>query len=268
MRTILFLVCFTGVIFFSTSLQNNYQSIVANILSIAFVLGGTLIATLISYPVEKIKNIRHVLGKAYQEGAHFDYAYCTRYAIHLAREYKRLGFKTLEEAAEKTEQPLLKLGLQLIADNTSWDDIRSAIEKEFIFESLQKDSAQRIIRSMARYAPSFGLAGTILGLMRIFPEIASPENIGVPLSMALLTTLYGVLAANLLLLPIANKLRDNATDDEIMLRFLLEALQCIQEREYSVVIEQRLTSLMPKEELVKYHREKSENAPLRIVESA
>lgn len=264
MKFIIFLVCFIGVIFFSSSLHENYYGILYNILSISFVLGATLIATLISFPVKKIKQISEVVKKAY-DIEKFDYAETTREIIHAAREYKRLGLKSLEEASKDIHNPYLKLGFQLIADNSNWDQIKSTIGKEFIFDSLQNESSQRIIHSMAKYAPSFGLAGTIIGLMRVFPQLSNPENIGSAMSLALLTTLYGVLASNLIFLPLANKLRDNASDDEIVYRFIIEALQCIDEREYSIVIEQRLSAFMPKHQLLKYQTEKTESLHLRMV---
>jgi len=266
MRGIVFGVFFLGIIFFSVSMQENYQAIFSNILSFCFVVGGTLLATIISFPLNKIKNLVSVIKKAYYIQK-FDYADGIRKVVHIAREYKRLGFKTLEEAAETVENPYLKLGLHLIADNCEWEHIKATIQKEFLYDNLQNENAQRMIHAMAKYAPAFGLAGTIVGLMMIFPQLTNPKNIGSALSLALLTTLYGVLAANLVLLPLENKLKDNAADDEIMYRFVIEALQCIQDREYSVLIEQRLSSLMPKHQYDRYEHEKKENVHLKIAQN-
>lgn len=248
-------------------MQDSYQGIVSNILSICFVFGGMLLATLISYPIEKIKSIKDVLKKAYYIQK-FDYADSTRQVIQMVREYKRLGFKSLEDTSHQMQNPYLKLGIQLIADNCEWEQIKTIIEKEFIYDSLQTENAQRIIHAMSKYAPAFGLAGTILGLMMIFPQLSNPKNIGSSMSLALLTTLYGVLAANLVLLPLENKLKDNAADDEIMYRFIIEALQCVQQREYSIVIEQRLSALMPKHHLAQYRAEKPESMHLKIAENS
>ncbi|MEI6128359.1 MAG: MotA/TolQ/ExbB proton channel family protein [Pseudomonadota bacterium] len=267
MKFIIFLVCFIAIVFFSASLQENYQGLVSNILSICFVFGGTLLATLISYPLEKIKSIRDVIKRAYYIEK-FDYAETTKLVVNITRVYKRLGFKPLEEAAQTITNPYLKLGIQLIADNAEWEQIKSTTEKEFIFDGLQSDNARRIIHAMAKYAPAFGLAGTIIGLMMIFPQLSNPKNIGGSMSLALLTTLYGVLTANLILLPLENKLKDNADDDEFMYRYIIESLHCIQQREHSVVIEQRLSALMPKYELYKYKADKEETMQLRIAENA
>lgn len=252
MRLLLFSLCFLIVVLFSSSGQNLPEGLLANVLSIVFVLGGTLFATMISFPSGKIRQLRTTLRTAFTRTA-FDYAGCARSVLHIARAYKKRGFKYLEQAADQSASPYLALGLRLIADNASFEQIESAIEKEFIFDRLQTDAAERILRAMARYAPAFGLAGTIVGLMRIFPQLTNPGNIGGPMSLALLTTLYGVLSANLVFLPVANKLRDCAADDEVMLRFVFESLQCIQERQYAVVIEQRLCALMPRHEAEKYH---------------
>jgi hypothetical protein len=92
-------------------------------------------------------------------------------------------------------------------------------------------------------------------------------NIGSAISIALLTTLYGVLTSNLIFIPLANKLKENSTDEEIVLSFNLEALKCIYDKDYTIIIEQRLAGLMPKHELLKYQSEKSEPLQLRISES-
>ena len=267
MKFIIFIISFVCIIFFSSSLHESYQGIISNLISILFVLGGTLIATLISFPVEKIKQISGVLKKAY-EIEKFDFKETTRSTLQLVREYKRFGFKTLESASKEVKNPYLRLGYQLIADRCKWKMIQTAIEKEFIYDTTQNESSQRILRSMAKYAPSFGLAGTIIGLMKVFPQLLNPVNMGSAISIALLTTLYGVLSSNLIFMPLANKLKENSSDEEIVLRFNLEALKCIYDKDYTIVIEQRLSALMPKHELIKYQTEKSEPLQLRIAENS
>ena len=266
MRFIIFIICFICIIFFSSSLHESSHAILSNIISIAFVLGGTLIATMISFPLEKIKQVSSVLKKAY-EIEKFYYTDTTKYTLQLVREYKKYGFKTLESASKNETNPYLSLGYQLIADRYEWEQIKTAIEKEFIYDTIQNESSQRILRSMSKYAPSFGLAGTIIGLMKVFPQLENPVNIGSAISIALLTTLYGVLTSNLIFMPLANKLKENSTDEEIVLSFNLEALKCIYEKDYTIIIEQRLAGLMPKHELLKFQSEKSEPLQLRISEN-
>jgi len=267
MRFIIFMVCFVSIIFFSSSLHESYHAIFSNIISLAFVLGGTLIATMISFPIEKIKQVSNVLKKAY-EIEKFDYSETTKYTLHLVREYKKFGFKSLESASKEITNPYLRLGYQMIADRSEWKLIKTAIEKEYIYDTTQNESSQRILRSMSKYAPSFGLAGTIIGLMKVFPQLTNPVNIGSAISIALLTTLYGVLASNLIFMPLANKLKENSTDEEIVLRFNLEALRCIYDKDYTIIIEQRLAGLMPKHEYSKYQSEKSEPLQLRLSENS
>lgn len=267
MRFIIFIICFVCIIFFSSSLYESYHAIFSNIVSLAFVLGGTLIATMISFPLEKIKQVSSVLKKAY-EIEKFNYTDTTKYTLQLVREYKKFGFKTLESASKDVANPYLRLGYQLIADRCEWKQIKTAIEKEFIYDTTQNESSQRILRSMSKYAPSFGLAGTIIGLMKVFPQLSNPVNIGSAISIALLTTLYGVLASNLIFMPLANKLKENSTDEEIVLRFNLEALRCIYDKDYTIIIEQRLAGLMPKHEFSKYQSEKPEPLQLKISENS
>ncbi len=267
MKFIIYFVCFIGIIFFSSSVNENYQYIMSNIFSILFVFGGTLISTLISYPVERVKRIKVIVEKAFRT-RRFNFPDTTRLVIQVTREYKRLGFKSLENSLKDFQNPYLKHGVKLIADSCKWEHIRSTLEKELMFDILENDSAQRILRAMAKYAPAFGLIGTIIGLMRIFPQLTNPENIGGSISLALLTTLYGVILSNLVFLPLANKLKDNSSEDELVYRYILEALQCIQKREYSIVTEQKLSALMPKHELSKYHANKVRHLHLKMAENS
>jgi len=267
MKITIFIISFLAIIFFSSTFNEAYYGLFSNILSILFVLGGTLIATLISFPIAKLKEIWPAVRKSYM-AERFDYPDKARSILHLARKYRRTGFKCLEETAQTIDHKYLKLGLNLIAANYTWQQISSTLEQEYIFDSLENNTVERIIRSMAKYAPAFGLAGTILGLMRIFPQLANPQNIGSAMSLALLTTLYGVLASNLILLPLASKLRDNAADNEIMYRFIMEALLCLHQREYAVVIEQKLCALMPRRALHAYQSCRSENPQFNLAETA
>jgi chemotaxis protein MotA len=266
MRLILFAICFIGALLFTTSSHATMTSLAPHVISLVFVLGGTLFATMISFPIDKVKTVFLAIRRIYST-KRFDYPGCMAAVILAARDYKRFGFKSLEMSAADASSPYLKMGMQLIADNAEWEEIASTVEKEFVFQSLENDGIQRIFRSMAKYAPSFGLAGTIIGLMRIFPQLSDPGSIGGAMSLALLTTLYGVLASNLVFLPLANKLKDTTADDEVMLRFILEALRCIRDREYSVVIEQRLAGVMPRECQISIRKASGRNTEIRAAQN-
>ena len=100
MRLFTFAVCTIGIIFFTSISLDNYNWILSNILSMSVVFGGTFIATLISFPIEKIKKIKTVIRKVYSSTA-FDYVSQTGFILHTTRDYKKKGFKTLEAAQVK-----------------------------------------------------------------------------------------------------------------------------------------------------------------------
>lgn len=249
MRYLIFIPSVFFVLLFSFSSLEQYPLVVSNILSALFVMGGTLLATFISYPPKKIKAIIDVVKNVYIEHC-FDYNREMGQTINIARDFKKNGFMHLVETARHVKNPYIKTGVELIADNYAWGNIKRAIEREFQFNIMQNESSQHILRSMAKYAPAFGLAGTIIGMIKVFPNLADPAQIGVSISFALLTTLYGVLLANLILLPLANKMKDYTADKESVFRFSLEAVKCIYDKEYSVVIQQRLELIIPRHELL------------------
>ncbi len=263
MKYILFAIAFICIIFFSSFNYEGYEYALSNIFSIIFVLGGTLVSTVISYSPQKIMRVKTVLKNALRTEK-FNFADNTKQIIRITREYRKLGFKALEDSAKQVTNPYLKLGMQMIAANCTWEQIRTAVEKEVLFDNIENNHAQAILRSMAKYAPAFGLTGTIIGLMKIFPQLSNPANIGNSMSLALLTTLYGVLLSNLIFTPLSNKLRDIVSEDELVFRFIIEALVCIRQREYSIVTEQKLSCLMPKHQLRKYEFRKNRHLEFNL----
>ncbi len=260
MRYLIFIPSVFFILLFSFSSLEEHPLIVSNILSALFVLAGAFLATFISYPLKKIKGIVNVLKDIYIDHC-FDYNKEVKATISLAREFKKHGFMYLVESAKQIKNPYIKKGVELIADNYEWDNIKRAIEREFFFNIIQTENSQQILRSMSKYAPAFGLAGTIIGMIKVFPNLADPAQIGVSISFALLTTLYGVLLSNLLFLPLANKMKDDTEDKESVLRFSLEAVKCIYDKEYSVVIQQRLELVIPRHELVETSLLSTDPAP-------
>jgi chemotaxis protein MotA len=263
MKFVFFIISFTCIIFFTSSSHEGYEYILSNMFSIIFVLGGTLVSTVISYSPEKIMRVKSVITNTLRTEK-FDFAENTKQIIQFTREYRKSGFKTLENSAKQVSNPYLKLCMEMIEANCTWEQLMSAVEKEAVFDSIENDQAQKILRAMAKYAPAFGLTGTIIGLMKIFPQLSNPANIGSSMSLALLTTLYGVLFSNLIFTPLSNKLKDNASENELVFRFITEALQCIRQREYSIVTEQKLSCLMPKHQLKKYEFRKTRHVKFNL----
>ncbi|MCC5948839.1 MAG: MotA/TolQ/ExbB proton channel family protein [Nitriliruptoraceae bacterium] len=124
----------------------------------------------------------------------------------LAEVARRDGMLALEERIEEVDDRFTQLGLQLLVDGADEQVVRETLEIELEATDERHRTAIGFFKTLAGYAPTFGMVGTVIGLINMLGNLTDPEQLGAGLALALLTTLYGVLIANLLYNPIAARL--------------------------------------------------------------
>ncbi len=224
-----------------------------NFPSILITVGGTIAATAVSYPLPKLKElirVTTVVFKTKEEDPGQLIEALVGYAVRARHE----GLLALESEAEGAGDPFLSKGLGLLVDGTDPTLVRSILETDISFlEERHKASAQ-IFETMALYAPAFGMVGTLIGLIQMLGKLDDPGAIGPALAVALLTTLYGAVMANLVFLPIAGKLKVRSSEEILRKEVMIEGILAIQAGEGSAVITARLNSfLSPKLRAQKGH---------------
>ena len=146
----------------------------------------------------------------------------------------------LERYAEVTTDSLAKRGLQLLVDGSDPEKLREAMEVEMVaFEDLQRQAA-RIWEAAGGYAPTVGILGAVLGLIHVMENLSDPARLGSGIAVAFVATVYGVGLANLVFLPIANKLKAIIAQDAVMREILVDGLVVIANGENPRTIEARL----------------------------
>jgi chemotaxis protein MotA len=222
--------------------------------ALAVVLGGTLAATLVNYPLPRfmaaIRGVRH----AFADHA-VDLAQLSQLIVSYAKRARREGLLALEEEAEDAPDPFLRKGLGLLVDGTDPAMVRTILENDLnALEERHKQGAA-LFDSMAQFAPAFGLVGTLIGLVRMLRGMDDPSRIGPGLAVALLTTLYGALLANLLFLPMAGKLRIRSAEELLRKEVMLEGVLAIQAGDGPAILTERLSAfLSPGEREQQDHR--------------
>jgi len=197
----------------------------SNLNALMIVLGGTLSATLIAYPWRKLTWTAHLLRKAYSAWHEID---STREAlVTLARTYRKSGIRGLEQQVEEFPDGLMKSAVDLFACRYGKERIEEVLQKEAQVTYSQYETAYKIIYSMARLAPALGLTGTIINLIRVFGHIADAQSLIGYMAIALLSTFYGVVLANLLFVPLANKLREFMDHEAIRFELIQEGIMDI-----------------------------------------
>lgn len=214
--------------------------------SIIIVLGGTIASTFISFPLNKVLKTMKIVKKAFTTKNMLPGEIITR-IIELANVARKEGLLALEEAAENIEDEFLRKGIMLIVDGTDPELVRSILETELSFLEERHNEGQGIFEAMGSYSPAFGMIGTLIGLINMLRDLQDTANIGPSMSVALITTFYGSLFANLMFLPIANKLKSRSREEIFVKELMVEGLLSIQAGENPRIIEEKLKTFLSPE---------------------
>lgn len=150
------------------------------------------------------------------------------------------GVLALEQHVADTTDPFVKKGLQLLVDGNSAEMIRDVLEVEInAYEHLRFSSA-RVWESAAGYSPTIGILGAVLGLIHVMQNLSEPSKLGDGIAVAFIATIYGVGLANLVFLPIANKLKLVVLDQVALREMVVEGLTCIANGDNPRLIESKL----------------------------
>ena len=158
---------------------------------------------------------------------------------------RRDGILALENDIEQMTNPFMKKGFQMAVDGNSTDIIRRVLDEDINSMLTRHIVGQGIFKALASYAPSFGMIGTLIGLVQMLKNMSDPSMIGAGMAVALITTLYGAMIANLIALPIAGKLEQRTSEEAAMKTMVLEGILSIQEGNSPRVVQEKLRSYMP-----------------------
>ncbi len=213
----------------------------SNVNALMIVLGGTLAATLIAYPWKRLAWTAHLLKKVFLAGNDLDWTKKT--IVLLARTYRKGGIRELEQAGESLPEGHLKTAVGLITYNYGREEIENIIQKEANIIYSQYAASDKIICSMARLAPALGLTGTIISLIRTFGHVTDTSSLVGYMGVALLSTFYGVVFANLCFMPLSNKLREFMDQEAVRLDLIHEGILDVYNHENPRAMEYKLDSL-------------------------
>jgi len=232
-----------GCIFFAIFLGAGVKAFI-HIPSLMITLGGTLAATLINFPLPEILKIWKAAIKVLKSHA-FDPSVPIPLMMSYAEKARREGLLSLEDSLEEIEDEFLKAGMRLIIDGTDPEEVRDIMEIELDYLEERHGRGQRLFLAMAKYSPAFGMIGTLIGLISMLGSMNDPGSIGPSMAVALITTFYGALMANLIFMPIAGKLRARTADETLMRRIVLEGVLMIQAQVSPRYISQKLVAYLP-----------------------
>ncbi|MBT9150640.1 MAG: Chemotaxis protein PomA [candidate division WS2 bacterium] len=211
--------------------------------SIMIVIGGTLASTLIAYPLSKVIGIINVARNLFF-AKDMNSQYVITRIIELANIARKEGLLALEEAANNLNDPFLQKGVLLVVDGTDPELVKNIMETEISFIEERHRQGQGIFETMGSLAPAFGMIGTLIGLINMLMALDDPDALGPNMSIALVTTFYGSVMANLLFIPMASKLKQRSGQELLYKGIMLEGLLSIQAGENPRLIEEKLKAFL------------------------
>ena len=212
--------------------------------SAVIVIVGTIGATMGGYLLKDTTGlagvIKHgLLGKVHQSTE------AIKAVVQMAEQARREGLLSLEDAAKNIDDPFLQKGIQMAVDGTDADELREILETEIIAMKGRHKAGAKFFADMGAFAPTLGIIGTVIGLVHMLENLEDPATAGPAIAVAFTATLYGVMSANLLFLPIANKLKRVSELETHHMELLLEGVLSIQAGANPRIIEQKLLSFLP-----------------------
>jgi chemotaxis protein MotA len=207
--------------------------------SLMIVGGGTVGSTLIHYPFKEFFRAISVAKKTlfHKEQAPGE---IIAQLIEYAGKARKEGILSLQSVMSKVEDPFFLKGLQMAVDGQEPEALREMMERELEYVQERHESGADIFTTMAAYAPAMGMIGTLIGLVQMLQTMDDPASIGPAMAVALLTTFYGAVAANVLFTPMAGKLKHRSASEMLCKTLIAEGMNSILAGENPRVMEQRL----------------------------
>ena len=207
------------------------------------VIVGTIAAILLQTPLATFRRALKIVRWVFQPPAQ-DRATVIAKIVEWSTTARKQGLLGLEAEVQSLEDPFLRKGLQMVVDGVEPEAIRQMLEIELHGQSDRDMSAAKVFEGMGIYSPTLGIIGAVLGLMAVMKNLADPSKLGPGIAAAFTATIYGIGAANLMLLPMAAKLKGLVNHQTQEREMIVEGLIAIAQGENPRNIEARLNGFI------------------------
>ena len=211
--------------------------------SIVLVVGGTLLVTLMKFSFKQFLNATKVSIKAFIYRVPEAEELIDK-SVELANRARASGLLALEEADVPDE--FFQKALNLVVDGHDPQVVRSILTKDLELTLKRHREGQAIFKAIGDTAPAMGMIGTLIGLVQMLGAMSDPKQIAPAMAIALLTTLYGAVIANLIAIPIADKLALRSTEERLTKSLIIDAVMSIQDGQHPRVMQDLLKNYLPK----------------------
>lgn len=212
-----------------------------NIPGLIVVIGGTLAATLISRPVADVKRVLHALPALFRNTPD-SFERDVAQLLQFATRYRHGNLRAAERELAAIDNPFLHAGLRRIVDRGAREDLAMALQHQIAAVRGREQGQVQILYTMSTFAPAFGMLGTLFGLVHMLSGLGSSglDEIGGTMAFAMITTVYGIIASNLLFKPLAIKMERRAAQRLVKMNALMEGVLQVHGKRHPMLISETL----------------------------
>jgi chemotaxis protein MotA len=214
--------------------------------SFFIVIGGTLGIVFINFPLKDLFGVIGVAKNAFVAKTHEPQKLIPTF-VDFATKARREGILALENAASQLMDPFFKQGLELVIDGLEPQSIRDILESEIEYIEKRHKRGNDVLLSIGQFAPAIGMVGTLVGLVQMLQSMSDPSSIGPAMAVALMTTFYGAVLANLFALPMAGKLSARSTEESLLKGMIVEGIMSISAGDNPRIVERKLHAYLSPE---------------------
>lgn len=248
--TILGMVIALGSILGGQVLEGGHVSSILQLTAFIIVIGGTVGTICIQNPLPVVIKAVGALSLALS-GSHIDNKGTIKLILDLANLSRKQGLLALEGKLKDIKDPFMKKGIQLIVDGTEPKVVHEILEIEVEHHEEQGVIAAKVWEAAGGYAPTVGILGAVLGLIHVMENLADPSKLGSGIAVAFVATIYGVGAANLFFLPLANKIKLKLKEEAGGRNLIIMGLVGLAHGENPRLLQEKLESVLPYNERAK-----------------
>lgn len=218
-----------------------------NVPSAMIVVGGTIGAVFINYPLSDILGVTKVAKNVFfAQDVKTETAIKT--LIDMSKIARREGILALENKVDEIKDPFFTKGVMLMIDGVEPAALSRILNTELEYVAERHRMGAEIFMTMGNFAPAMGMMGTLIGLVKMLMQMDDPSSIGPAMAVALLTTFYGVILANLIFLPIAGKLKTRSASELTVKQLVIHGILSVQSGDNPRILEEKLHSFISPEE--------------------
>lgn len=245
-----------GAVFISLIMEGGSLSSLMKAGPAVLVFGGTFGATMISFSFKHSLGSVNVMKKAFIAKP-LERPEVVRLLVNLAKIARQSGILALEEELAKIENEFLRNAIQMVVDGTQPEMVREVLDTEISNMVTRHKVGEEIFATMGGYAPTLGIIGTVMGLVNMLENLDDPGGMGPAIASAFIATLYGVMSANLLFLPVAAKLKAQSHEETTTYELVVEGILSLQAGDNPRTVAMKMMAYLPRDARRKLDEEMS-----------